>query len=85
MNITPKFEFVSGSFDTDTCEMVCVPMWKYRTVKLCIHSDGWNIPIGEIKLYDSDLFKDADLTFNDAASLGNEIAYRWNKNKTDVF
>ena len=80
MNITPKLNFVSGSFDTDTCEMVCVSKWKYRTVELCIKSsNGWNIPIGELKLYDSDLFKDADLTFDDAAALGNEIARRWNE------
>ena len=80
MNITPKMDFVTGSFDTDTCEMVCVSKWKYRTVELSIKSsNGWNVPVAEIKLYDSDLFKDADATFNDAKAFGEEIARRWNE------
>ena len=80
MEIKPKFEFVTGSFNTDDCEMVCVPRWKYASVDLCIKSDNgnWNIPVGEIKLYDSEKFVDARETFEDAEAFGTEIARRWN-------
>ena len=79
MIITPKMDFVDGSFNTEDTEMVCVSKWKYRTVELCIKAGSWNIPMAEIKLYDSDLFKDADITFDDAKKFGEEIARRWNK------
>lgn len=80
MEIKPKFEFVTGTFNTDDCEMVCVPRWKYASVDLCIKSDNgnWNIPVGEIKLYDSEKFVDAQETFEDAKAFGKEIARRWN-------
>ena len=81
MIITPKNEFVEGSFDTTNCEMVCVSKWKYRSVDLCIKAGNWNIPVSEIKLYDSGKFKDADITFEDAKAFGNEIARRWNECK----
>ena len=79
MIITPKMDFVEGSFDTKDAEMVCVPKWKYRTVELCIKAGNWNVPMGEIKLYDDDRFVSADKTFEDAKSFGEEIARRWNE------
>ena len=79
MIITPKLEYVEGNFDTKNSEMVCVPKWKYRTVELCIKAGNWNIPMAEIKLYDSDRFKEADETFEDAKVFGEEIARRWNE------
>lgn len=79
MIITPKFEYVEGNFDTENSEMVCVSKWKYKTVELCIKAGGWNIPMAEIKLYDSDRFVDADKTFEDAKVFGEEIARRWNE------
>jgi len=80
MNITPKIDYVEGSFDTKDCQMVCVPRWKYGTVHLCIKTEnGWNVPVGEIQLYDSDLMKDAMATFEDASAFGEEIARRWNE------
>lgn len=80
MEITPIMDFVSGSFNTKEAEMVSLSKWKYRTVELCIKSDnGWNVPVAEIKLYDSELFKDADATFDSAKVLGEEIARRWNE------
>lgn len=85
MKITPKLEYVSGSFDTDNCEMVSVSRYKYKTVNLCIRSEnGFLVPLAEIKLYDSELYVDADATFEDAKAFGEEIAKRWNKqtNKT---
>lgn len=81
MIITPKMNFVSGSFDTAKCEMVCVSKWKYRSVDLCIRCDtgSMSIPMAEIKLYDSDRWGDADKTFEDAKAFGEEIAHRWNE------
>jgi len=80
MIVTPKMDFVDGSFNTEDAEMVCISSWKYRTVELGIKTgNGWNVPVAEIKLYDSDLFKDADITFDDAKRFGEEIARRWNK------
>ena len=81
MDITPKMDFVEVSFDTKDAEMVCVPKRKYRTVGLCIKAGNWNIPMAEIKLYDSDRFKEADETFDDAKAFGEEIARRWNECK----
>lgn len=82
MNIIPKMEYIEGGFDTNDCVMVCVPQRKYGAVKLCIKTEnGWNIPVAEIKLFDSDLFKDAIATFKDASVFGEEIARRWNECK----
>jgi len=79
MRITPVMEFVQGSFDTDNCEMVCVARHKYASVELAIKSDTcFAVPFAEIKLYDSELWKDAKVTFEDAKKLGDEIARRWN-------
>lgn len=79
MNIEHKFRDVDGVFNTDTCEMVCVPHWKYREVELCIKTDnGWNVPVAQIKLYDTDKWVDAEDTYDNARNLGEEIAKRWN-------
>ncbi len=77
MKITPKLDFVSGSFDTDTMKIVSVSNKKYGDVELCFQS---NMLIGfaEIKLYDSGRAIDADATFEDAEGLGKEIERRWN-------
>lgn len=79
MTINLKFDGAEGNFDTDTCEMVCVPHWKYREVELCIKTDnGWNIPVAQIKLYDTDKWVDAKDTYDNASKLGEEIVKRWN-------
>ena len=36
MEITPKFQFVEGSFDTPTDEMLCIASDNHGTVKLCL-------------------------------------------------
>ena len=36
MKITPKFTFVSGSFDTDEVKMLCLPSDNHGKVDLCI-------------------------------------------------
>ncbi len=83
MKITPKFTCTSGSFDTNEVIMKCVISDKYKSVDLCIKEDGcnWNIPIGNIKLYDRDLYVNAKETFEDSTKLGNEIARRWNEHQ----
>lgn len=81
MEITPKFKFVEGSFETKTNKMLCLASDKHGTIELCFKEEGcgWNIPFAEIKLYDSELYKDFKATMNDAKALGDEIARRWNE------
>ena len=81
MEITPKFKFVDGSFETLTNKMLCLASDNHGTVKLCFKEEdcGWNIPFAEIKLYDSNLYKDFKATLPDARKLGDEISRRWNE------
>ncbi len=84
MEITPRFEYVDGSFDTKDVKLLCVASDHQGTVRLCIREPGsnWNIPVGEIKLYDSDLYVDFKATLEDARRFGDEIARRWNECET---
>ncbi|MBO4965941.1 MAG: hypothetical protein J6C81_06720 [Muribaculaceae bacterium] len=81
MEITPKFQFVEGSFDTKEANLVLVPKEKYGEVLLCVKElgSGFNLPIGEITLYDSELFVDFKATLEDATKLGEEICRRFNE------
>lgn len=81
MEITPRFKFVEGSFDTKTNKMLCIASDNHGTIELCFKEEGcgWNIPFGEIKIYDSNLYVDFKATMEDAKKLGNEIARRWNE------
>lgn len=81
MKITPKIQFVSGSFDTKEVELVLVPSDKHGEVSICVKEPGcgWNIPIGEIKLYSSELYVDFKETLEDATNFGNEICRRFNE------
>lgn len=81
MKITPKMQFVSGSFDTKEDKLVLVSNTNHGKVSLCVkdHEAGWLIPIAEIKLFDSGLFKDFKATFEDATKLGEEICRRFNE------
>ena len=83
MKITPKFRHVSGSFDTDKHDMVCVKSHKYKEVQLCI-KDGMNFPIAEIKLFNEDRWSHKEAVYDDACKLGDEIARRWNEAKTEA-
>lgn len=73
-----KIPFVSGEFDTEKNELICVGVRKYGEVELCLKG-GMHIPIAKIKLYRSNLAVDADETFEDAYELGKEIARRFNE------
>ncbi len=81
MEITPKMPHVSGSFDTKTGKLKCVPYKKHGEVLLGIADDDNSaiIPIAKIKLYTSNLWKDFEATYEDASALGNEIARRFNE------
>lgn len=81
MKITPKLQFVSGSFDTKEVELVLVSSDNHGIVELCVKEpdSGWNIPIGEIKLYSSDLYVDFKATLEDATKFGKEICRRFNE------
>lgn len=78
MEITPKMKHVEGSFDTKTGELVCVPSKKNGTIQLCMKSN-FNLPIAEIRIFDSGRHVDFIETFEDASNLGNEICRRFNK------
>lgn len=81
MEITPKIKFVSGSFDTKDVQLVLVPSDNHGEISLCVKESGcaWNIPIGEIKLYSSELYVDFKETYDDAVKFGNEICRRFNE------
>lgn len=81
MEITPKFKFVEGSFETKTNKMLCIASDKHGTVELCFKEEGcaWNFPFAEIKIYDSGRYVDFAATMEDAKKLGEEIARRWNE------
>lgn len=81
MKITPKIQFVSGSFDTKEVKLVLIPSENHGEVSLCVNEPGstWNIPIGEIKLYSRDLYVDFKATLEDATKFGNEICRRFNE------
>ena len=78
MKIKQLFDCVDGDFDTDDGKLSCVRMKDHR-ILMCF-KEGMNIPFGRIRLYDSDLYRDAEATSDDAYALGNEIARRWNEN-----
>lgn len=87
MIITPKFQFVEGSFDTITTKMVCVSKPQDVSVELCVKErddNGWNIPIASIELHSSNLYVDGEKVFEDAVKLGEEIARRWNECETKL-
>lgn len=81
MEITPKFEYVEGSFDTKTNKMVCIASDHKGKIELAFKEEGssWNIPFGEIVIYDSERYVDFKETFEDAKKLGEEICRRWNE------
>lgn len=81
MEITPKIQFVSGNFDTKEVELHLVPSDNHGKVSLCVKEPGatWLIPVGEIKLYSSDLYVDFKATLEDATKFGEEICRRFNQ------
>lgn len=81
MKITPKIQFVSGSFDTKEVKLVLIPSDNHGLVELCVKEpdSNWNIPIGEIKLYSSDRYVDFKATLEDATKFGKEICRRFNE------
>ena len=81
MEITPKFDFVKGSFNTKECRLECVVDDNHGKVDLCIKepNSNWLIPIGKIILHSKDLYVDFKSTLSDAKLLGDEICRRWNE------
>lgn len=58
-----------------------IPSDNLGLVELCVKEpdSGWNIPIGEIKLYSSDRYVDFKATLDDATKFGKEICRRFNE------
>ena len=80
MRITPKIDFVTGSFNTKTVQMYCLGSKNHGIVTLGLKEEkAMGIPIAEIKLHSKDLYVDFKATYNDAVAFGNEIARRWNE------
>ncbi len=77
MEITPRIEGVTGTFDTERGRLVCVPMPKHAEVLLCL-VERMNIPFAQIRLHSEDRYSDAKAVLPDATALGNEIVQRWN-------
>lgn len=77
MEIHHLFQFVTGSFETDSGKLICIPHRKYLRVDLCFQGP-MHIPFARIVLHSKDLAKDAEQVFDSAAALGKEIARRWN-------
>jgi len=72
-----RIEGVSGAFDTDKDKLICIGNSKYGSVSLCFMG-GWHVTFADIKLYSTHRAIDADATFNDAKSFGDEIVNRFN-------
>jgi hypothetical protein len=79
MEINTKIKFVSGSFNTESEQLVCVKNKKYGSVDLCFKTNSLHVPFAQIKLHSEDRAIDADAVFEDACKLGDEIARRWNQ------
>ena len=81
MEITPKWDFCDGGFDTQKVEMLCVTNENHGRVDLCIQEEGHctNFPIASIKLHSKNTYGDFKETLKDAEKLGEEIARRWNE------
>ena len=77
MEIKQKFNYVDGSFETDTGKLVCVKSEKYCSVELCFKENMY-IPFAKIKLHSKDRYIDAKEVLDDAYNLGKEICKRWN-------
>lgn len=77
MEISHRFEFIDGSFDTEIGELICVGNKKYGAVDLCFKGN-MHISFAQIKLHSGNKAIDADAVFDDAMKLGNEIVRRWN-------
>lgn len=83
MQLTLRIDGITSD-DTDKVEeleLLCVSKKRYGLVELCFRGGSWNIPFAKIKLYDSNLAIDADVTFESAKFLGEEICRRWNQEK----
>ena len=79
MKVKQRIDFVEGDIDTDSDLMICVGNKKYGEVLLCFKAGGINVGFAKIKLFTSNKASDADAVFEDAVSLGEEIARRWNE------
>ncbi len=73
MKINQRFNFVEGTFDTETGKLVCVASEKYAEVKLCF-KENMNIPFTVIRLFSKDRLADAQAVFKDAQNLGEDMS-----------
>lgn len=80
MEIKQKFDYVDGTFNTETDKLVCVPSSKYMSVDLALKSSGGGMNIGfsRIRLHSKDLYVDAKEVFESASNLCEEIVKRFN-------
>lgn len=70
-------DLVYGSTLLEDLKLVCVKKQKYAEVKICIKG-SMNIPIADIKLYDTDRYAHAEACFKQASALGDAIVDAFN-------
>lgn len=78
MKIGHKFDFVIGNFKTKTGELIAVCKTKYNEVSICI-KNNMHIPVTRVKLHSKDRFEEAEAVLEDAYTLANETARRFNE------
>ncbi|MCK5611327.1 hypothetical protein KAR91_56175 [Candidatus Pacearchaeota archaeon] len=70
---------VSGEDPLNEIQLLCVQKDKYKSVDLCIKTNSFHLPFAEIKLFNTDRYKDAESTYKAACALGNEICRAFNE------
>mgnify|MGYP001044408671 CR=1 FL=1 len=78
MEITPKISMSKAVSTQRPGKWYVFPSQMEGTVQLCLKSN-FNLPIAEIKIFDSGRYVDFIETFDDASNLGNEICRRFNQ------
>jgi len=79
-----RMQGISGELPLSEAKMHCISKDKYKSVSLGVsHKGSMIVPFAEIKLYDTDLYKEAEACFYDAKRLGETIAQIWNNSLID--
>lgn len=73
MEIEMKSDIVSGSFDTKTEKLMCIPSNKYKEVDICLENKGsMHLQIFDIS---------RTMPYEDRKKFGEELCRRWNEFK----
>jgi len=79
-----RMQGISGELPLSEAKMHCISKDKYKSVSLGVsHKGSMIVPFAKIILYDTGLYRDAIMSFEDAKKLGEAIAQAWNNSLTD--